>query len=129
MEPFLFEEPWFRAIIGLMLGLILGSFLTMLTYRVPRGLSIVRPPSSCPSCKTRLRPRDLIPVLSWAINRGRCRICQTKMSNRYVLIELASALINTFIIVWFGLTLVSGVTILLSLLGMAFVIFLLERKF
>jgi leader peptidase (prepilin peptidase)/N-methyltransferase len=104
MEPFLFDEPLFRGVIGLVLGLVLGSFLTMLTYRVPRGLSIVSPPSSCPRCHSRLQPRDLVPVFSWLINRGRCRYCQTPMSLRYAVIESVTAAITTSIIIFAGLS-------------------------
>ncbi|HET6378988.1 MAG TPA: prepilin peptidase [Methylocella sp.] len=81
-----------RVIAGLLTGLILGSFTTMLSYRLPRGLSIIWPGSHCPSCKTRLRPIDLLPVLSWVLQRGRCRHCGAPIGWRYLLIEIAVTL-------------------------------------
>ncbi|MCL6577108.1 prepilin peptidase, partial [Kyrpidia sp.] len=54
-------------------GLIVGSFLNVVAYRLPRGESVVFPPSRCPRCGARIRPKDLIPVVSWIWLRGRCR--------------------------------------------------------
>jgi len=82
------DELWFRLLTGLLVGLALGSFVTMLSYRAPRNLSIVSPPSHCPKCHTPLKIRDLVPVLSWLIERGKCRHCGAKVGARYVLIEL-----------------------------------------
>lgn len=89
--------PWWMlamvwAIIGFW-GLSLGSFTTCVVYRVPRRLSLWRQAngsyrSFCPSCGSELHKRDLIPVFSWLIQRGRCRYCQTKIPLRYLLIEL-----------------------------------------
>lgn len=81
---------WFRLLAGLLVGLALGSFTTMLAYRIPRRLSIVTPPSHCPHCKTSLKPRDLVPVVSWLIEKGRCRHCHKPIGIRYLLIELAT---------------------------------------
>jgi len=72
-----------------LLGLVMGSGVTALSYRVPRGLSWVHGRSACPSCGTTLRARDLFPVLSWALALGRCRHCRTRISIRYPLTELA----------------------------------------
>lgn len=82
------DTLWFRLLAGLLVGLALGSFTTMLSYRIPRRISIVRPPSHCPHCRTPLRPRDLVPVLSWLIERGRCRHCDKPIGVRYLLVEL-----------------------------------------
>src|ERR1700729_1390920 len=84
------DELWFRLLAGLLVGLALGSFVTMLSYRAPRNLSIVTPPSHCPKCRTPLRPRDLMPVLSWLLEGGKCRHCGSPVSARYVLIELVT---------------------------------------
>jgi leader peptidase (prepilin peptidase)/N-methyltransferase len=80
-------------LIGVMavLGLVIGSFLTVVIYRVPRGLSIVSPRSACPSCGTPIRKRDNVPVVSWLLLRGRCPICRASISARYPLVELACA--------------------------------------
>lgn len=69
------------------LGLLIGSFLNVVAYRVPRGLSVVHPPSGCPGCATAIRARDNIPVLSWLLLRGRCRTCSMRISPRYPLVE------------------------------------------
>jgi prepilin signal peptidase PulO-like enzyme (type II secretory pathway) len=68
-------------------GLVFGSFFNVVGLRVPQGESIVQPPSHCKSCDTRLRPLDLIPVLSYLLNRGACRYCRTKVSLLYPVME------------------------------------------
>ena len=90
--PPVFFDLWFRLICGFMIGAALGSFATMLAYRLPRHMSIVTPDSHCPSCKTRLRPRDLVPMLSWLSARGKCRYCGAAIGARYIRIELTTAL-------------------------------------
>jgi leader peptidase (prepilin peptidase)/N-methyltransferase len=72
-------------------GLLIGSFLNVVIWRVPRGESIVRPPSHCPGCDNPIAPRDNIPVVSWLLLRGRCRHCGTRISWRYPAVELATA--------------------------------------
>lgn len=71
-----------------LLGLVLGSFYNVVIYRLPRGLSLISPGSSCPNCKHRLRANELIPVLSFLWQRGVCKKCGTRISWRYPLIEL-----------------------------------------
>lgn len=73
-------------------GLAIGSFLNVVVYRLPRGLSVVRPRSRCPSCATELAGVDNVPVASWLVLRGRCRYCASPVSVRYPLVELATAL-------------------------------------
>ena len=68
-------------------GLLIGSFANVVIYRVPEGRSIVRPPSGCPACGSRVRSRDNIPVISWLVLRGRCRDCHTSISLRYPAVE------------------------------------------
>ncbi len=70
------------------IGLAVGSFLNVVIYRVPLGLSIVRPGSACPGCQTPIATRDNIPVLSWLLLKGRCRVCREPISGRYPLVEL-----------------------------------------
>src|SRR5688572_30060610 len=72
------------------LGLILGSFVTALSYRLPRGQSVTRGRSQCTGCGKVLAPIDLVPVLSWVLSRGRCRQCGAPISWRYPLTELAT---------------------------------------
>lgn len=73
-------------------GLTIGSFVNVVIHRVPRGQSIVWPPSACPLCGHRLGPAELVPVLSFLIQRGSCRHCHGKISWRYPLIELTTGL-------------------------------------
>ena len=75
------------------LGACIGSFLNVVLWRVPRGESIVAPPSHCPACDTELRPAELVPVLSWVALRGRCRHCGVHISARYPLVELGVAVV------------------------------------
>jgi leader peptidase (prepilin peptidase)/N-methyltransferase len=74
-------------------GLLVGSFLNVVIYRVPRGLSVVEPRSFCPHCTTPLRSVDNIPVVSWVVLRGRCRRCRGPISIRYPLVELATGIV------------------------------------
>lgn len=76
-----------------LLGLIVGSFLNVLIYRVPRHESIVSPRSKCPSCDTPIKERDNIPVISWLLLRGKCRACRAPISARYPLVELATGVL------------------------------------
>ena len=78
-------------VICALFGLVIGSFLNVVIYRVPRGESIVSPRSACPSCGTQILERDNIPVVSWLILRGRCRSCHAPISAQYPLVELACA--------------------------------------
>ena len=86
------DALWFRLAVGLVVGLALGSFTTMLSYRLPRRFSIIFPRSHCPQCKAALKPGDLVPVFSWLFARGKCRACGAKIGARYPVIELATAL-------------------------------------
>ncbi|MGQ0843278.1 MAG: prepilin peptidase [Sporichthyaceae bacterium] len=82
-----------------LLGLAIGSFLNVVVYRVPRGLSVVSPPSACPGCQSPISPRDNVPVLGWLLLRGRCRTCRTPISPRYALVEaLTGALFLAFLL-------------------------------
>jgi len=84
-------------IVGLF-GLAWGSFLNVVIYRVPRKISIIRPPSCCPHCQKRIKFYDNIPVLSFILLRGKCRFCRQKISFRYPLVELLTAL--SFIVLY-----------------------------
>jgi leader peptidase (prepilin peptidase) / N-methyltransferase len=84
-------------------GLIIGSFLNVVAYRLPRGESIVNPPSHCPGCDAPIKPWDNIPLLSWIFLRGRCRSCATRISPRYPLVELLTGLLFAGVVVANGL--------------------------
>ena len=73
------------------LGLLIGSFLNVVVARVPAGQSVVSPPSRCPSCGAPIAARDNVPVLGWLLLRGRARCCGTRISLRYPLVEVATA--------------------------------------
>jgi leader peptidase (prepilin peptidase)/N-methyltransferase len=78
---------------GGLLGAIIGSFLNVVAHRVPRGESLVSPGSRCPGCGADVKAYDNIPVVSWLLLRGRCRNCGMRISPRYPLIELATAIV------------------------------------
>jgi leader peptidase (prepilin peptidase)/N-methyltransferase len=73
------------------LGLVVGSFLNVVIWRVPRGESVVSPRSRCPRCETFISPRDNVPVLSWLLLRGTCRHCGEPISGRYPSVELLTS--------------------------------------
>jgi leader peptidase (prepilin peptidase)/N-methyltransferase len=83
-------------------GAILGSFLNVCIYRLPRNESVVRPASHCPGCGNAIAWYDNIPVVSYLLLAGRCRHCRTRISIQYPLIELAVALIWAGAVVWWG---------------------------
>lgn len=74
-----------------MLGLVLGSFSSALIYRVPRGISWGAKRSYCPSCNNVLEAKDLIPLFSWCLNKGKCRYCKTDISAFYPFVEILCA--------------------------------------
>jgi leader peptidase (prepilin peptidase)/N-methyltransferase len=82
---------WALAAAVAAVGAIIGSFLNVVIHRVPREESIAFPASHCPSCGTAIRPYDNIPVVSWAVLRGRCRSCRAPISARYPSVELLTA--------------------------------------
>ena len=81
----------FFVVAAAIVGAIIGSFLNVVIHRVPRGESIAFPASRCPACGTAIRPYDNIPVVSWAVLRGRCRSCRAPISARYPAVELLTA--------------------------------------
>jgi leader peptidase (prepilin peptidase) / N-methyltransferase len=95
---------WFIASTIFLYGLAFGSFLNVCIYRLPLGLSVVRPRSACPNCKRQIAFYDNLPVLSWLILRGRCRHCQSRISPRYLFIELLTGLLFLICYAHFGLT-------------------------
>jgi leader peptidase (prepilin peptidase) / N-methyltransferase len=86
-------------ILAAALGLIVGSFLNVVAWRLPRRESLVRPRSRCPRCSTAIAPYDNVPVLSWLVLRGRCRHCGAGISSRYQLVELATGALYTLVVI------------------------------
>jgi len=79
-------------------GLIVGSFLNVVAFRLPRGESLVAPGSHCPSCETPIKPYDNVPVLGWLLLRGRCRACRAQISARYPLVEAVTAVLAVAVV-------------------------------
>ncbi len=86
-----------------LLGTIIGSFLNVCIYRLPRGLSIVSPSSRCPSCNTPIRPYDNIPIMSFLLLGGKCRYCKSRISIRYPLVEALNGIMYVLSVWRFGL--------------------------
>ncbi len=87
-----------------LVGLIVGSYLNVVIYRLPRRISTVRPGSRCPACGAPIRARDNLPLLSWLLLRGRCRDCGAAISPRYPLLEAATAGLFALAVARFGVT-------------------------
>lgn len=85
-----------------LVGLAFGSFANVVIWRVPRGQSVVSPPSACPRCGARIRPWQNIPVVAYVALRGRCAACREPISLRYPLIEAATAVLFTLVALWRG---------------------------
>ena len=86
------------------LGLAVGSFLNVCIYRLPRKISIVRPPSHCPACRARVEPWDNVPLLSFIVLRGRCRHCGSPIHWRYPLVEFLGGCLFVACYLKFGLS-------------------------
>lgn len=95
-------------------GVSFGSFLNVLIYRVPQGMSIINPPSTCPCCNNRLKWYHNIPLLSWIVLRGKCGFCKSKISFIYPLIELTSGFL------WVALYLKVGLVWYLPFVAISF---------
>ncbi|MBV8200459.1 MAG: prepilin peptidase, partial [Acidobacteria bacterium] len=87
------------------MGLIAGSYLNVVIYRLPRGLSTVLPRSACPACGAPIAARDNLPLLSFVLLGGRCRACKAPIAWRYPLVEAATALLFVGCLERFGLSL------------------------
>ena len=114
-------DPLFASAI-FFLGLAFGSFLNVCIYRLPLGLSVVKPRSACPGCARPIAFYDNIPLLSWLVLRGRCRQCKTRISPRYLFVELLAGALFLACYFYFGLTLATlkYCTFAFLLLGLIF---------
>lgn len=80
-------------------GAILGSFFNVCIYRLPRNESIIIPYSHCPNCKTRIKIWENIPIISYLILKGKCHYCNTKISSRYLIVEILTPVL--FLLSWY----------------------------
>lgn len=87
------------------LGAIIGSFLNVCIYRIPREESIVYPPSSCTSCKNTIKWYDLVPIISYLFLKGKCRYCDEKVSIRYPIIEFTTGILFLITFIKYGISL------------------------
>jgi len=110
------------------LGLVLGSFLNVVVWRVPRGESVVRPPSACPACGHRIRARDNVPVLGWLLLRGQCRDCGSPISARYPLVEALCAALFAVMVLRFGADWELPAYLYLAAVGLALALIDLDTK-
>ncbi|MEW6582522.1 MAG: prepilin peptidase, partial [Actinomycetota bacterium] len=119
---------WFWAAAAGALGLALGSFFTVAAHRWPREESLVHPRSHCTACARTLRWYELVPVLSWVAQGGRCRGCGAGISWRYPAIELASGALAATAIASFGATPRGAAAMILLLALVPVVVIDLEHK-
>src|SRR5579862_3403098 len=101
MQPFagdaafvFFGNSWLVRGFAFAWGYLWGSFLNVVIYRVPRGLSVVRPASACPACGAPVRAYDNVPVVSWLALQGRARCCGASISPRYAVVEVLGGVLS-----------------------------------
>jgi len=92
-------------IIAFIFGIVIGSFLNVCIYRIPKGESIVYPPSHCTDCNYQLKPWDLVPIFSYLFLHGKCRKCGVKISGKYPLIELWTGVMFSLVVYQYGFNL------------------------
>ena len=112
----------------LVLGLAIGSFLNVVIWRVPRGESVVHPPSACPQCGNAIRPRDNLPVAGWLLLKGTCRDCDARISARYPLVELATGGLFVILALRLGLDPVLPAYLYLAAVGLALALIDIDVK-
>lgn len=114
------ELPWFIPLLVFVFGAVVGSFLNVCIYRIPKEQSVIRPPSTC-ACGTRIPWYHNIPIFSWLILRGRAACCRQSFSMRYALLELLGGLL--FFVCWIQFS------PLVAMVGMLFVALLIVATF
>lgn len=95
---------WITFVFGFFFGTIVGSFLNVCIHRLPQEASIILPSSHCPHCKTPIRFYDNIPLISFALLRGKCRACQTPISWRYPLVEFIMGIFSLILLWQYGIS-------------------------
>src|SRR4051794_35506512 len=94
-------DPFLGTLFGGLFGLMVGSFFNVVIYRMPRGESVVWPPSRCMQCGYRIKFYENVPVLSWLLLRGKCKSCGVGISVQYPLIEALTGLVAALAIGYF----------------------------
>lgn len=107
-------------------GLIIGSFLNVVIYRLPKGESVVYKPSHCVECETKLMARDLVPILSYLMLGGKCRYCNTKISLRYPVIEFITGVL--FVVSYYFLDFNIGLVFYLGYVSLFLVITMIDLE-
>lgn len=95
---------WYYIISFFIFGLVMGSFVNVVGYRLPKGMSLIKPASHCPECNKRLKVKELIPIISYLIQLGKCSYCKKRISYLYPLIELTSGLLFVVSYISFNLS-------------------------
>ncbi|MCX6565957.1 MAG: A24 family peptidase [Candidatus Aminicenantes bacterium] len=111
-------------ILVVVFGLAWGSFLNVVIYRVPLRMSLLHPPSTCPSCKTRIKPYENIPVLSFMFLRGKCRHCGARIGVTYLIVEILTPALLTVVYIHsggFGLPFYASALFTSGLIVLAFI--------
>jgi leader peptidase (prepilin peptidase) / N-methyltransferase len=121
-------DSYLFAVLAGLAGLLIGSFLNVCIYRLPRDLSVVRPRSHCPGCEKQIAWYDNIPVVSYLVLGGRCRHCRERISLRYPLVELATAAAFALCVAMLGLTWPAAKFAMLSAILIALIATDLEER-
>ncbi|GEL93481.1 prepilin peptidase [Cellulomonas composti] len=111
--------PGLAIALATLLGLAIGSFLNVVVWRVPRGESVVHPPSACPRCGHAIRRRDNVPVVSWLLLRARCRDCGEPISARYPAVEATTGALFGLATWYAGITWILPALLYLVTIGVA----------
>ncbi len=114
-------------VIFFILGTIFGSFYNVVGLRLPQGESIISPPSHCPKCQTKLKARELIPIVSYLLQKGKCKHCHTKISPVYMVFELVTGLLFGLAYLSFGLSL--NLIIALTFISMLIIVIISDYKY
>ena len=114
------EEGMFTYVYALLAGMVFGSFFMVIAMRVPLGESIITPRSYCHYCKYVLKPKELIPIISFCMQRGRCTNCKRKISILYVVFELITGMICLLTVYMIGVE--RELIIVLSLFSLLLII-------
>ena len=116
-----------EVLVGFIFGILFGSFLNVVVYRIPRDESVVFPASHCPTCKNKLKFYHNIPIISWLLLKRKCAYCKTDISIQYPLVELISGIITALIVAKYSLS-IPVIFISLSFL-MLFALSLIDFKY